>query len=156
MDIKVEIKDAKKEFFKLRARFNKLQRVAVGEALLESSEPIVAAAQANAPTRSGLLRGRIAPTMIRQRGQPVVLVGPARLSRGDKRFPFYGLFQEKGWHATGRATRKTAKSPRFIPGKRFLQRGGEQGFQAAERIFARRVTENFAAIQSAGEAAGIV
>lgn len=156
MDIRVEVIDAKKEFFKLRSRFAKLQRTIIAEGLIAASEPIVSAAQAAAPTRTSLLRGRIAPTLIRRRGQPVVMVGPVRFSRSDKRFPFYGLFQEKGWKATGRATRKTAKSPRFIPGKRFLQRGGEQGFSRAEQIFARKVIADFEAVQAAGEAAGIV
>lgn len=154
--LKVEVKDAKLQFFKIRARFQKLQRVVVGEALMASSEPIVSASQAGAPVRTGKLRGRIAPTLIRRRGQPVVLVGPAKFSKNEKQFPFYGLFQEKGWKATGRATRKTAKNPRLILGKHFIQKGGKIGFSAAEKIFASRVLAGFEEIQSAGEAAGIV
>lgn len=154
--IKVEVKDAQKAFFKVRARFQRLQRVVVGEALLEASEPIVAAAQANAPVRTGRLRGRIAPTLGRSRGNVAVNISAVKLSKKEKLFPFYGLFQEKGWYATGRAKRKNAKNPRFIPGKHFLKTAGESQFKAAERIFSTRVIASLEEIQSAGEAAGLV
>lgn len=162
--IKVEVKDAKRLFFRVRGRFLKLQREIVGEALQEASEPIVQAARQLAPkgtgkrSRASRLYGPLATSisgvLLKPRGLRVTLqVTPARVKSAG--FPFYGLFQERGWKATGRRKRGTAKNPRFIPGKHFLERAGKQNFAAAERIFAARVFQRFAQIQEAGGAAGL-
>jgi hypothetical protein len=155
--ITVDVKQAQKEIFKLRARFSKLQRIVIAEALFEASAPLVAAAQAAAPTRTGRLRGRIAPTLMKRRGIGAsVGVSPVRLSKKEKLFPFYGRFQEMGWKATGRATRKSAKRYTVIAGKHFLRSAGQRTAGQVEKIFAARIFQRFAEIQSAGESAGIV
>lgn len=157
MDIKVDVKQAKREFFKVRGRFLKLQRTVVGEALTESAAPIVAAAQSAAPRLTGRLQQRIGATPPKPfRGKMNVAVGPLRFSKGDKLFPFYGRFQELGWKATGRATRKTAKNPRLIQGKHFVRNAGAQNYARVERIFAAKLFASLSEIQSAGVAAGII
>lgn len=154
-EVKVEVKNLKRAFFALRGRFRKLQRTIIGEALMEASQPIVAAAQANAPILTGRLRGRIGPTLLK--GGMAVAIGAIRHSRNDRMFPFYDRFQELGFRAMGRANRRTFKgTPRKIPGRRFLQKAGESQWRASERIFAARVFQRFGEVQAAGEAAGIV
>jgi HK97 gp10 family phage protein len=157
MEITVDVKQAKREFFKIRGRFLKLQRTVVGEALTAGAIPVAESARAAAPVGTGELRRSIGSTEPRfRRGRIGVDVGPLRLSKNDRRFPFYARFQELGWRATGRATRKTARNPRQIPGKHFLRKAGEQNFSRTQNIFAERLFKGFAEIQSAGEAAGIV
>lgn len=157
MEIKVDTKQAKREFFRIRGKFLKLQRSIIGEALTASAQPVIHAAAAAAPSLSGRLRQRIGATNPKVfRGRLSVAMGPLRLSRNDKLFPFYGRFQERGWRATGRANRRTAKSPRLIPGKHFLRNAGTQNYSATEQIFSRKLFEGFDAIQSAGEDLGIV
>lgn len=156
-DVKVDIKGAKRAMFALRGRFLKLQNVIMGEALLEASEPIVAAAQPGAPVLTGRLRGRIGPTLRKQRGGVNVAIGAIRHSRNDKLFPFWDRFQERGFRAMGRANRRTFKgTARKIPGKHFLENAGKSQIGAAEKIFAARVFQRFAEVQEAGVAAGIV
>src|SRR5262245_1868618 len=118
MSFTVEVKDAKKEFYKLRARFTKLQKFVLAEALMESSEPVVATASASAPIRTGRLKGRIGPTLLQQRrGRITVAVGAVRLSRADKGFPYWDRFMERGFTATGRAKKSKHKgAARVIPG----------------------------------------
>jgi len=189
--ITVDVKQAQKEIFKLRARFQKLQRIVLTEALFEASEPIVSRAQALAPRFTGLLAARILPTRAKRRGFfSNVNIGPTFSSGrslrsqgflGGGRDPFYGLFQERGWWLTThtakgareivaanrkltRGERKNALTSlkasrrriRFIPGKNFLKTAGATGFRDAESIFAARIFQRFAEIQSAGESAGIV
>ena len=157
MQINVDTKQAKREFFKIRGRFLKLQRTVVGEALSAAAAPIVAAARSAAPRDSGRLQSRIDVTPPKNfRGRLNVAVGPLRFSKSDKLFPFYGRFQETGWRATGRASRRTAKNPRQIPGKHFLRNAGAQNIGRAEQIFAERLFKGLAEIQEAGEAAGLV
>lgn len=157
MEIQVDVKQAKREFYRIRGRFLKLQRTIIGEALTAAAEPIAAAAKAGAPRRTGLLQLRIQSTKPKLfRGRLGVAVTPVRYGKREKNYPFYGRFQELGWKATGRANRKTAKNPRLIPGKHFLREAGQANFAAAERIFAAKVFAGFAELQSAGEAAGIV
>lgn len=158
MEITVDTKQARREFFKIRGRFLKLQRTVIGGALEAAAEPVAQAASAAAPFETGRLRERIQATKARRGrgGLLTVGVGPVRFSKGDKLFPFYGRFQELGWKATGRATRRTAKNPRLIPGKHFLRSAGAQNFARAEQIFAARLFAGLAEIQDAGEAAGIV
>lgn len=163
--IRVEVKDAKRLFFRVRGRFLKLQRTIIGEALEEAARPIVQAAQQLAPRSRGKrsqasqqygpLASSIKGVLLKPRGTRVRLdVTPAKMSKAG--FPFYGLFQERGWKATGRANKRTATNPRQIPGKHFLERAGKQNFASAERIFAARVFQRFGEIQEAGVAAGIV
>lgn len=161
----VEVKNAKREFFRLRGRFLKLQRTIVGEALLEAAAPIVSAAKSKAPTLKGtkkgripgLLRARIAAVLLKPRGtRSRVSVTPTQTSKREKTAPFYGRFIERGWKATGSANRRTAKNPRAIPGKHFLRDAGTQNFRNAERIFSARIFQRFAEIQEAGVAAGLV
>lgn len=163
--IKVTVKDAKLQIFKLRSRFLKLQRTVISEALLEASQPIVTTAQALAPVLStpkrgrqpGQLRGRIGPTLLKRRGGgAAVAIGAVRFSKSDKQFPFWDRFQERGFRATGRATRKTAKRFTVVAGKNFLKRAGEQNFAKVEQIFAARLLKRFEEIQDAGIAAGLV
>ena len=157
MEIKVDVKQAKREFFKIRGRFLKLQRTVIGEGLTAAAQPVVQTAQANAPRLTGRLQSRILATPPKNfRGRLGVAVTPARFSKGDKLYPFYGRFQELGWKATGRATRKTAKNPRPIPGKHFLRNAGTQNFERMKNIFAERVFKGLAEIQSAGEEIGLV
>jgi len=149
--------NARKVMGRLRGKFAALQRRAIGTALIEGSYPIVRAAQGLAPVRTGRLRGRIAPTLTRWRGVGMrVAIGPVRLSKKEKAFPYYGLFQEKGWKATGRATRRTATNPKQKPGKHYLRRAGEAHWKQTEQIFATRLFREFEAIQEAGIAAGLV
>jgi Bacteriophage protein of unknown function (DUF646). len=157
--ITVDLKRAKREFFRIRGRFIKLERTVVANALLAASEPIDQAAEAGAPVGiTGRLRSRIGPTLIKKGtfARLRVDIGPIRFGKSDKSFPFYGRFQELGWKATGRATRKTAKHPRQISGKHFLRNAGQQNFARAESIFAARIFAGFAEIQSAGEELGLV
>jgi HK97 gp10 family phage protein len=157
VEVRVDAKEAKREFFKIRGRFLKLQRTIIGEALTAAAAPIAEAAQAAAPRLTGRLKERIQTTAPKNfRGRLGITVGPVRFSKREKNFPFYGKFQELGWKATGRATRKSAKNPRAIPGKHFLRNAGTQNFTRAEQIFAARVFKGFAEVQSAGEAAGLV
>lgn len=157
MEIIVDTKQAKREFFKIRGRFLKLQRTVIGGALEEAAEPVVIAARANAPRRTGLLQLSIGATKPKNfRGRLSVAVGPLKASKNDKSFPFYGRFQELGWKATGRAKRRTAKNPRSIPGKHFLRQAGTQSYAQVEQIFARRVFDGLSEIQAAGVEAGIV
>lgn len=157
MALQIDLKQARREMFRVRGRFLKLQRTVVGEALEFASVPVVEAAKANAPIgATGRLRSRIQFINARQkRGLLTVDVGPARFGKGDKLFPFWGRFQEHGWRAMGRASRKTVKHWRAIPGKHFLRRAGEQNFSRVERIFSERVFRGLAEIQAAGEAAGL-
>jgi hypothetical protein len=83
----------------------------------------------------------------------VVEVGPVKFSRKEKTFPFYALFQERGFKAVGRKRRGPGRQ---IPGKHFLRRAGEQTYGQVEAIFARRVFQSFAEAQAAGDAAGLV
>lgn len=153
----IDTKQARLELIKVRARFLRLQRLFVGAALEESGAPIAAAARANAPVKTGRLRDAIRVTRARRiRGRFTVYVTPARVGRSAKGLPMHGLFQEKGWRATGRATRANARSPRQIPGKNFLRNAGERNFRAAEQIYARRFFAGLREVQSAGVAAGIV
>src|SRR5262245_7472661 len=123
MNFNIQVKDAKLAMFKLRARFTRLQKFVLAEALMESSEPVVQSAAAGAPVRTGRLRGRIGPTLVQGRGGRIsVAVGALRLSRSDKGFPYWDRFMERGFHATGRAKKSRFKgSPRFIPGKHFIE-----------------------------------
>jgi hypothetical protein len=124
---------------------------------MEASEPIVAAAQAGAPVLTGRLRGRIGPTLLKRRGGVAVAIGAIKLSRNDKQFPFYDRFQERGFRAMGRASRKTFKgTARQIPGKRFLEKAGTSQAGRAQQIFSTRVFQRFREIQDAGIAAGLV
>lgn len=157
MPISVDLKQARREMFRVRGRFLKLQREVFGEALTEAAEPAVQAAKSAAPRRTGRLQLRIQSTKPKMfRGRLNVAITPVRNSKRDKSFPFYGRFQEIGWKATGRANRKTAKNPRQIPGKHFLREAGTRNFAAMERIFAARIFQRLGEIQSAGEAAGLV
>lgn len=161
----IDTSQAKREVFKIRAQFQKLERVVVAQALLEASEPQVAAAQAGAPVlktpkrgrQPGQLRGKIGPTLIKQSGTLIsVAVGATRQGKNDKQFPFWDRFQEQGWRATGRAKASKAKRFTAVPGKHFLQTAGTQTFRQVEQIFAARIFQRFGEIQSAGEAAGLV
>lgn len=157
MSIQVDVKQAKREVNKLRRRFLKLQRTVFGEALTESAAPIVAAAKAAAPRRTGLLRLRIQSTKPEMfKGRLGVAVTPVRNSKREKNFPFYGRFQEMGWKHTGTAKKKDAQKFTQIEGIFFLRDAGENNFATAERIFAARVFATMKEIQSAGEAAGLV
>jgi len=148
MDLKVEVKDAKKEFFKLRSRFGKLQRSILGEALEFAAVPMVDRAQDLAPARTGRLKERIQFVKAKNiRGRTTVEVGPVKFRRNEKNFPFYGFFQERGYRTRDR---------RQVPGKHFLRRAGEQTYGQVEAIFARHVFAKFAEVQAAGEAAGLV
>jgi hypothetical protein len=149
--LKVEVKDAKRAFFKLRGRFIKLQRTIVAGALIEAAEPIDRGAEADAPVRSGELRGSINPALVKKGtfARLRVIIGPGRRL-------LKGRYQELGFKATGRATRAAADNPRFIPGKHYLRTAGARNSSAAERIFASRVIKGFEEIQDAGEAIGIV
>jgi hypothetical protein len=155
MDIRVEAKDLKREMFKVRARFAKLQRSILGEALEFAATPLVERARDLAPVgETGRLRERIQFVKARNiRGSTVVEVGPVKFRRNDRNFPFYALFQERGFKAVGRKRRGPGRQ---IAGKHFLKRAGEQTFSQVESIFARRMFQKFAEIQAAGEAAGLV
>ncbi len=154
--ITVDIKQAKREMFRIRGKFLKLQRSIVGEALEEAARPIAQAAAAAAPTLTGRLRERIGFSKAKhgRAGRWSIGVGPIRQSKGDKLFPFYGRFQELGWKATGRATRKTAKNPRQISGKHFLRNAGAANFSRAEAIFSARVFAKFAEVQAGIDESG--
>lgn len=157
MDVTIDLKQAKREIFKVRSRFQKLQRTVVGQALEFASVPIVVAAKAAAPLDTGRLRERIQFVPWRNiRSKPTVNVGPVKFRKNEKAFPFWGLFQEKGWRAMGRANRKTFKRYTRMPGKHFLRKAGEQNFNRAQDIFAERVFNGLAEIQQAGETAGII
>jgi hypothetical protein len=153
MDIRVEAKDLKREMFKVRARFAKLQRSILGEALEFASVPLVEQAKDFAPVgATGRLRERIQFVKARNiRGSTVVEVGPVKFSKKEKNFPFYALFQERGFKAVGR---KRHGRGRQIAGKHFLKRAGEKTFSQVESIFARRMFEKFDEIQR--EAAGLL
>ena len=156
MSFTVEVKDAKKEFYKLRARFTKLQKFVLAEALMESSEPVLATASASAPVRTGRLKSRIGPTLLQQRrGRITVAVGAVRLSRADKGFPYWDRFMERGFTATGRAKKSKHKgAARVIPGKHFIEQAGKQNFERVQRIFSQRVFQRFNEMQEAGTASG--
>jgi hypothetical protein len=175
--IHIDTKQARREAFKLRGRFIKLQRFLVADALFDASEPIVASAQVDAPVlqqpkrfrQIGQLRGRIAPTLMKSRpGFVTVGIGPVRFSKNEKRFPFWGLFQEKGWWLTTHtpearrnlsirqvrslgmgSKRASRRRIRFIPGKHFLKRAGEANADRAHKIFAARIFQKFAELGAA-------
>ena len=114
-EITVDTKQARREMFRVRGRFLKLQRTVIGDALEFASVPLVEAAKSNAPASSGLLKRRIQFFPAKQRrGLLTVAVGPSRfasrswarnlairLSGGTVyRDPYYGKFQELGWWLT--------------------------------------------------------
>lgn len=157
MQVNINLKQARREMFRVRGRFLKLQRTVIGEALEFASVPTVEAAKAAAPVLRGRLRQRIQFLPAKpKRGMINVDIGPARFGKRDKRFPYWGIMQERGFFATGRATRKTTKGARFIEGKHFLKKAGESTFTRTEKIFAERVFRGLQEIQSAGESAGLV
>lgn len=158
--INVQVKDAKKLFFQVRGRFLKLQRTIVGDALQAGAQPIVAAARSAAPVLQEAKRGR-RPGQIRVRMGAVVVakgnrvrvdIGPIQYSKRDKDFPFWARWQEKGWKATGRAKRGSAKSSRQIPGKFFLRSAAQSNIGQAFQIWSARVIQGFQEADRAGSA----
>jgi len=157
-EVKVEVKNLKREMFKLRARWLKLNRETVGEALQFAAQPIVAAAQAAAPVLKtpktnripGLLRQRIGSALqVRQSGVTTLRIGPLFLSRAEKTGPFYAKFQEKGWQATGRARRSKAKRRTPVPGLHFLRNAALAHTAQAFTVFKARLIQKFEADQGA-------
>lgn len=149
--IEVDVKNAKLEFYKLRSRFQKLERFILADALMESSQPVVIAAQASAPVRSGRLRGRMGPTLQKRGSKVSVAVGAVRLSRADKGFPYWDRFMERGFTATGRAKKsKASGSARFIPGKHFIEEAGRTSFDRVSQIFSERIFQRFREIEESG------
>jgi hypothetical protein len=146
-EVTVEVKNLKREMYK------------VGEALQFSAQPIVEAARAAAPSLRGTKRGRI-PGLLRQRMGSVIQVsqsgvtrlriGPLSLSRKEKGGPFYGRFQEKGWQATGRANRRTAKRRRLVPGLHFLRNAALAQTAQAFTVFKARLIQKFEQDQASG------
>ena len=123
-------------------------------ALRAAARPIVAAARANAPVRTGLVKKRIGTMASKikrgQNGDIGVYIRPraTKLARKTKlvsQDPYYYKFQEAGFHAVGRhkvgggrknrAARLKASGARFIPGKAFLGRAFETQQRTALDIF---------------------
>ena len=138
----------------LEALTKDLRRKVVRGALRDAAKPIVKAARANAPVKTGLVQKRIsvATSKIKrgQNGELGVYIRPSatRLARKTKltsQDPYYYKFQEAGFHAVGRrkvgggrkarAERIKASGARFIPGKAFLGRAFETQQRAALDIF---------------------
>lgn len=164
----VQVKNLKKSMLILKRRFEKLQRSIVGEAAFEAAQPIIVAAKAMAPENLNRIGNRyraykpahvkerigIAPKKKRSGGRFQDFgIGPVRLSKGDKRFPFWGLMQETGWthHPWGRQGITVQ-----MAGKHYLKKAGEQHWQEAHRIFAQRVIKSFEEVRDAAAASGFI
>lgn len=145
------LKDAKQA---IEALTKDLRRKVVRGALRAAARPIVQAARANAPVKTGLVRKRIGVSASKikrgQNGEIGVYIRPTatRLARKTKNSaldPFYYRFQEAGFHAVGsrrikggrrnRAARLKASGARFIPGKKFLGRAFESQQRRALEVF---------------------
>lgn len=160
-DVKVEVKNLKREMFKVRARWLRLQKQTVGEALQFAAQPIVEAYRASVPVlrtpkrgrTPGLLRQRIGSVIqAKQSGVTTLRIGPLKTSRNDKSAPFYAKFLEKGWYATGRAKRGTAKRRRLIPGQHYLRRAAVAHGAQAFTVFKARIIKKFEQDQAFGAA----
>lgn len=159
-EVKVEVKNLKREMFKVRARWLRLQKETVGEALQFAGRPIVEAYRASVPILQTPKRGRI-PGLLRQRigsviqskqsGVTTLRIGPLT-SRRDKNGPFYARFIEKGFHAVGRARRGTGKGARFIPGRHSLRAAALAHSEQAFTVFKARVIQKFEQDQAAAGA----
>lgn len=150
--LKLEVKNLKRELFRARGRWLKLQRETVGEALEFATRPIVEAAKAAAPVLQSPKRGRVVG-LLRSRigavsrstvtGRTRLFIGPQFVTRNEKAGPFYARFQEKGWYATGRARRSKAKRRRLVPGRHFLRNAALAHTAQAFTVFKARIIQKF-------------
>jgi hypothetical protein len=132
----VNIKDVKKIFFRIRGRFIKTIREVVEPAFKTALEPVVIAAEGLAPSKTNRLRDRIGVVVRVTQYRVFAAITPVRLGRGDKQYPFYGLFQEKGWWLTTH----TAKGARdTIAANRKLTRGERRGRLSSLKATRRRI-----------------
>lgn len=135
-----------------------MRRKVVRAALKAAGKPIIRAAKANAPVKTGLVRksiGSFASKFKRgQNGEIGIYIKPrtsarARKSKDKSQDPFYYRFQEMGYHATGRKrvgggrrnrpARLAASGARMIPGKAFLGRAFESQRGAALAAFTAEI-----------------
>lgn len=131
-----------------------LRRRVIYAALRAGARPIVRAAKANAPVKTGLVKKRIAVATSKikrgRNGEIGVFIKPrisskARKSKDRSQDPYYYVFQEAGFHAVGRrkvgggrvnrAARIKASGARFIQGKKFMGRAFESNKGQALKAF---------------------
>lgn len=131
-----------------------LRRRVVRGALRDAAKPIVKAARANAPVKTGLVQKRIGVSASKikngRNGELGVYIRPratklARKTKLRSQDPYYYRFQEAGFHAVGsrrvsggrraRAANLKKSKARFIPGKVFLGRAFESQQRNALAIF---------------------
>lgn len=139
----------------------KMRKKIVRSALRAASKPIIAAAKANAPIKTGLLQRRIgAFTSKKYNGRTGVIglyIKPrssakARKTKNLSQDPFYYRFQEAGFHAVGskriaggkrrRAATLATGKYRFIEGKKFLGRAFESQSKNALSIFTAEIKKS--------------
>lgn len=139
-----------------------MRKKVVLRALKVAAKPMVSAAKANAPFKTGLVRNRIRVFVSKlkrgPKGEIGVYIKPrisagARKSKDRSQDPFYYRFQEAGYHATGRkkvgggrrlrSARLVAMvrsgAIRAIPGKAFLGRAFESHRSAALTAFTAEI-----------------
>lgn len=139
-----------------------MRRRVVRGALLAAARPIVQAAKANAPVRTGLVKKRIGTFTSKikngRKGEYGVYIKPratraARKTKNRAQDPYYYKFQEEGFHAVGgrrvgggsrRRKATLAKlvrvgRARFIPGKAFIGRAFESQKYAAVKAFVAEI-----------------
>ena len=145
------LKDAKEA---IEALTRDMRKKVVRGALRDAAKPIVQAARANAPVKTGLVRKRLGVSASKlkrgKNGEVGVYIRPratslARKTKNRALDPFYYRFQEAGFHAVGskringgrknRAARLKASGARFVPGKKFMGRAFESQQRSALAIF---------------------
>lgn len=138
-----------------------LRKRVVRSALRAAAKPIIAAAKAAAPVRTGLVRSRVVVTASRlatRRGEIGVYIKPRSakgVRKGSKLDPFYFQFSITGFHATGGrkiyggkllrarnlAGQVKAGRARFIPGRDWLGASFNAQSGAALRIFQEKLKQ---------------
>ena len=138
-----------------------MRKKVVRAALKAAAKPIIRAAKANAPVKTGLVRKRIGSFASKikrgQNGEIGIYIKPrtsarARKSKDKSQDPFYYRFQEMGYHATGRkkvgggrryrSARLAARGTRKIPGKAFIGRAFESQRSAALTAFTAEIKKH--------------
>lgn len=140
---------------KLKEIVPKLRRKVLSKAARTAMRPVLAAAKANSPHKTGSLRQSLRMRALKRnrRGRVGVRVGTSRQwFKGDE---FYGAFQEFGWKS-GKRMRKSQvdagiqDNRKQIPGKHYVENAYLSHGQQALNSFMQSVTEQIDAITRGG------
>jgi HK97 gp10 family phage protein len=136
----------------------KMRKKIVRSALKAAAKPIITAAKANAPVKTGLVKRRIGAFSSKKYTGRDGIIGiyikpkssaKARKTKNSALDPFYYRFQEMGYHAVGRkriaggkrrrAAELATGKYRYIPGKAFLGNAIESQSKNAIDIFTESI-----------------